>query len=84
MIKLTRAQRAELMECVARALYEADTGIAPEDYERVMGSPRRVWSTGAARDTQPAIELCEHERDDYRAMARAAVAEVRRYIERLE
>ena len=57
---------------VAEAIYRNSGGLTDEDYLMVMGIPRLQWKTDAEWDTNP-DELTEHERDDYRMMARAAI-----------
>lgn len=69
----------DLVERVAEAIFLATyTGVAPlEDYERVVGIKPKVWKTDAPWDTNPG-ELAEHERDDYRWQAKAAIAAMQR------
>jgi hypothetical protein len=62
----------ERMEKVAEALYRNEGGLTNEDYLQVHGVPRRAWKTDAPWDTNP-NELCEWQRDGYRAQARAAI-----------
>ena len=64
----------DLVERVAEAIFLARyTCVAPlEDYERIVGTKPKVWKTNAPWDTNP-DELAEHERDDYRWMAKAAI-----------
>jgi len=59
----------ERVERVAKAIYLALNGD-PEN-----GFPARWWKTDAPWDSNP-NELCEWERDEYRAIARAAIAEM--------
>jgi len=63
----------EQVERVAEAIYHTSGGMTDEDYEAVMCKRRRVWKTDAPWDTNP-DELAEHERDEYRTMAKAAIA----------
>ena len=58
----------ELIEKVAKAIYK-NSFCDPEEYKEVVGIPMRAWQTNPD-------ELTEHERDDYRRMAVAAVAAV--------
>jgi len=62
----------KLIELVAKAIYERGTGT-PEEFKAITGYEKRLWKTDAPWDTNPA-ELAEHERDDYRRMARAALS----------
>lgn len=61
----------KLVEQVAQAIYERGTET-PEEYKAITGNDKRLWKTDAPWDTNP-NELAEHERDDYRSMARAAL-----------
>lgn len=61
----------DIVDKVAEAIYRHDGGVDDEEFLFVNGKPRRVWKTDKPWD--PEHELCEHERDDYRAMARAAI-----------
>lgn len=67
-----------LTEKVAEAIFHHDGGMTDEDYLLVHGKSRRLWKTEEAWDTQPEVELCEHERDEYRLMARAAMKVLKR------
>lgn len=60
------------VEAVAQAIYGASWESAGGDL--VQGTKRRLWKTDAPWDSQSDKELCEWERDDYRSMARAAIA----------
>lgn len=64
----------DIVERVAEAIYRNAAGMSDEEYEIITGRPRRVWKTDKPWDSDPQHELCEHERDDYREMARAAIA----------
>jgi hypothetical protein len=44
-----------------------------EEYFNATDQHRRLWKTDAKWDSQSDIELCEHERDDYRWQAQAAI-----------
>jgi len=66
----------DLVEKVAIAIYLHQGGVAPDQYEEVMGVKQRLWKTAAPWDSQPEIELCEHERDEYRFQAEAAIKAV--------
>jgi hypothetical protein len=59
-----------LVDRVAEAIYYG--GMSADDFERETGVKRLLWKTDAPWDSNP-NELCEHERDDYREMARAAI-----------
>ena len=62
----------ELIEKVAQAIYHVSGGLDDEGYVKACGVARKVWKTDAPWDSNP-DELCEHERDEYRVMARAAI-----------
>jgi hypothetical protein len=64
---------AALVERVAKAIYHRDAGLTDEDYYYAMGESRRAWSDDKPWDSDPENTLCEHERDEYRAMAKAAI-----------
>ena len=66
---VTQAQ----IEKAAEAIYRHNGGVCPGEFEAVMGSPQREWRIDAPWDTHPESELCEHERDEYRVMACAAL-----------
>jgi hypothetical protein len=70
----TEAETA-LIERVAEAIFLAEyTFWCPlEEYEKLMGTKPKVWKTDAPWDTNP-DELAEHERDEYRWQAEAAIA----------
>ncbi|MFI5300480.1 MAG: hypothetical protein ACHREM_20530 [Polyangiales bacterium] len=57
------------VERVAEAIYR---GLFPKAAEHAIG-PTRDWKTDAPWDTNP-NELCEWERDEYRAAAICAIA----------
>lgn len=64
----------EMVERGAEAIHRHEGGLGDdEDWKATYGDkPRRLWKTDAPWDTNP-NELCEWERDDYRAQARAAI-----------
>lgn len=62
-----------LIDRVAEALYRNDGGMNDAEFRSVFGKERRLWKTDAPWDSQADVELCEHERDDWRAMAEAAL-----------
>jgi len=62
----------ELIDMVAQAIYHYSGGLTDEDYIEVFGNPRPLWETAAPWDSNP-NEIAEHERDDYRVEARAAL-----------
>lgn len=64
----------DVIERVAEAIYR-NAVCEQEEYERVVGAPMKTWKTDGPWDTSP-NELTEHERDDYRRMARAAIAAI--------
>jgi hypothetical protein len=64
---------ASLVERVAEAIYHHDAGLTDEDYLNVMNEARRAWSDDKPWDSDPENTLCEHERDEYRMMAKAAI-----------
>lgn len=59
---------ASIVERVAKAIFAS----VEED--------EREWETNAPWDSQPTKELCEWERDDYRAKAKAAIGEIGRLM----
>jgi len=61
-----------LLDRVAEAIYHAHCGINCDGYRAAHGAPCKRWRTDAPWDSNP-DELCEHERDDYRAEAQAAI-----------
>lgn len=64
-----------VIEKVAEAIYQATWNNITDDpayYEALMGHRSKLWKTGAPWDTNP-DELTEHERDDYRCQAKAAL-----------
>jgi len=63
----------ETIERIAEAIYRNEGGITDEDYPFEVGGQRKLWKTDAPWDSNDG-ELREHERDDYRAQARAAVS----------
>lgn len=40
-----------------------------DGYQKVIGITRRKWKTNKLWDSQPLVELCEWERDEYRFQA---------------
>jgi hypothetical protein len=66
----------ELIEQVAEIIYRHKGGVAPDEYEAVIGEKQKEWKTDAPWDTNP-DELCEHERDEYRTQARAVLDHLR-------
>ena len=62
----------ELVERVAEALYRNEGGMDDEEFAIVTGGHRKHWQTDAPWDTRN-DELAEHERDDFRAMAKVAI-----------
>lgn len=70
-----RSADPELIERVAEAIYR-NAVSEPDDlafYQAATGRDQpKVWKTSAPWDTNP-DELTEHERDDFRRMARAAL-----------
>lgn len=64
-----------LVERVAEAIYRHSGGITDEEHLAIFGVPRKAWKTDAPWDTNP-NELAEHERDEYRMQARAAIQAV--------
>lgn len=81
-MEVTEAQKSawkqELVERVAEEIYRYQV-CEPEEYEEFTGKPMRVWRTDAPWDTNP-NELREHERDDYRRMAMAAMKTMREVL----
>ena len=62
-----------LIDKVAKAIYHVNNGLTDEDYVEVFGKNRRVWDNGLCWSKQQEGTLCEHERDEYRQMAKAAI-----------
>jgi hypothetical protein len=62
----------DVIDEIAQAIYHHSGGMTDNDYFHATGQYRRVWNSGGAWDNDPEHELCEHERDDYRVMAKAA------------
>jgi hypothetical protein len=61
------------VEKMAEAIFLHEGGVGPEQFLEVMGSAQKKWKIDAPWDTHPDHELCEHERDEYRLQARAAL-----------
>lgn len=66
-----------IVEQIAQVLYDNEGGMTAEDFVKVAGKQRRLWKTELPWDSQPEIELCEWERDEYRWQA----AKVLEFIE---
>ena len=62
----------ELIEKVAKAIYNYEGGLDPDEWEVATGCERKDWKTDAPWDTNP-DELCEWQRDEYRTQARAVL-----------
>ena len=62
-----------LEHLVAKAIYHAEGGLTDEDFETILGEPRRTWD-----------KLAEWERDGYLAQAKAAMEVVDRHFNRVE
>jgi hypothetical protein len=64
----------DLIERAAEAIF-LYSACDPADWDVAVGGPKRVWklAIGIPWDQSP-LELNEWERDDYRRMARAALA----------
>jgi hypothetical protein len=60
---------SSLIEEIAQVIYENSSGLTAEEYEQVFGVKPKFWKTDAPWDSRD-DELAEHERDDYRWMAR--------------
>lgn len=59
------------VEKLAQALHHSSAGMSDDEYERLMGEPRRVWrSSPTAPWDRNRNELCEWERDEFREQAR--------------
>lgn len=63
----------DLTEEIAQIIYLYNGGLHPEEYETITGNKKRLWKTNKSWDSQPEIELCEHERDEFRTQARMVV-----------
>ncbi len=63
----------DVVERVAEAIYRHEGGMDDDDYLGEMGKPRRAWKTDKPWDSDSEHELCEHERDEYREQAKAAI-----------
>lgn len=59
-----------LVEQVAETIFLSRVSDAEHE---AMGTMRRLWKTDRPWDSQPDVELCEWERDDYRSQARAVL-----------
>jgi hypothetical protein len=62
-----------VIDSVAEAIYHSHFGLGCVGYLLAHGDACKAWITSDAWDTNPE-ELCEHERDEYRDMAKAAIA----------
>lgn len=62
--------RHDLIEEVARTIYQHQGGVCPKEFKEITGSDRRLWETDQPWDAQPNIELCEWERDECRFQAK--------------
>jgi hypothetical protein len=60
----------DFIEMIAEILYDTSVNILTKE-------ARKEWKSDAPWDSRPDEELCEWERDDYRAMARAAVEAIK-------
>jgi hypothetical protein len=68
----------KLVEKVAKAIYLWESGMSPKEMEAATGKKKRKWKTDAPWDSQPEVELCEWERDEYRTQAREVIQLVNR------
>lgn len=75
-----RIMYEDLIEKVAKAIYHNSSGLTDEEYVKVMGEPRKKWRTDLPWDKDD-VALCEWQRDEYRQMARAALAVVEEEVE---
>jgi len=62
----------ELIERIARTIYEHPGGMFPDEVEKVMGAKLRAWRLpdNPPWDQNSDTELCEWERDDFRFQAK--------------
>jgi hypothetical protein len=72
-----------LIEQIAEIIYLHNGGIYPDEYLEIYGCAQRLWKTDKPWDSQPLIELCEHERDDYRVQAQAVVKFINRKLDQI-
>ena len=72
-----RSENKELIEVVAKAIYDSET----EDYEITMEEKRRFWKLipEVPWDSDDR-EISEWERDDYRILAKAAIVAMNLYV----
>ena len=62
-----------IVEQIAEIIYLHNGGISPDEYFEIVGRTQRLWKTDKPWDSQPDIELCEWERDEYRTQAQAVI-----------
>lgn len=72
-VELLNHPTQEFIDKIAETIYLYKGGICPEEYEEVVGMPQKDWATDAPWDSRPGLELCEHERDEYRVQAKAVI-----------
>jgi hypothetical protein len=62
----------DIIDKVAEIIYRTQGGCTyEEEFEILTGRKPRLWKTDLPWDSQPDLELCEWERDDYRHQARS-------------
>lgn len=63
--------KSQLIEEVAQIIYRTQGGASnEEEFKMLNGGEMRTWRLEGRRwDSDPKIELCEWERDDYRFQA---------------
>jgi len=75
MAKVQEEYEKPMVEAVAKAIYEEETS----EWKEIYGKIPRIWRIQDTPWDSNDNELCEHERDDYRMMARAAIKAMRIY-----
>jgi hypothetical protein len=73
-----RSENKGLIEVVAKAIYEEETC----EWEEAYGKVPRIWRIPNTPWDSNENELCEHERDDYRMMAKAAIVAMNLFMEK--
>ena len=65
----------EIIEKVAEAIFNNSAGLTNNEYNKIMGEPRKRWNKLPWHSWREC--LVEWERDEYRQMARAAIEALR-------
>jgi hypothetical protein len=73
-----------IVEDMAEVLYRHASGMTDAEYQEDQGKPRRAWRIpGRPFDSNPDVELCEWERDEYRFQARAVCEHFMQALDKL-